>query len=113
VRGGALPAGETAATGGPVKPDADDRIARDIVSRPPVDTGMTLGTARLLGLLIDDKGLEVIAFACPPLPAVGPKRRTNHIDLMRPLGGDQELRIHIAAVEQVGPGEEITIDSVG
>jgi hypothetical protein len=50
---------------------------------------MALGTARLLGLPIDDKGLEVIALPFPPLSAVGPERRTNHIDLMRPLGGDQ------------------------
>ena len=84
--GGARPAGGTRATGGPVKPDANDRIARDIVSRPPVDTGMALGTARLLGLPIDDKGLQVIALPFPPLPAVGPKRRTNHIDLMLASG---------------------------
>jgi hypothetical protein len=57
--GGALPAGGTRATGGPLKPDANDRIARHIMPRPPVDTGMALGTARLLGLPIDDKGLEV------------------------------------------------------
>ena len=62
---------------------------------------MALGTARLLGLPIDDKGLEVIAFPFPPLPAVGPERRTHHIDLMRRLGGDQEVCVHIAAVEQV------------
>jgi hypothetical protein len=62
---------------------------------------MALGAARLLGLPIDDKGLEVIAFAFPLLPAVGPKRRTNHINLMLGLGGDEEVRIDIAAVEQV------------
>jgi hypothetical protein len=102
MRGGARLAGGTGATGGPVKPDADDRTPRHITPRPP-------GTVHLLGVPIDDKGLEVIAFSGPPLPAVGPKRRTNYIDLMRPLGGDQEVGIHIAGVEQVGPGEEITI----
>jgi len=35
------------------------------------------------------------------MSAVGPKRRTHHIDLMRRLGGDQELRIDVTAVEQV------------
>ena len=65
---------------------------------------MALGTARLLGLPIDDKGLQVIALPFPPLPTVGPKRRTNHIDLMLGLGGDEEVRIDIAAVEQVCAG---------
>ncbi len=88
-RRGACPAGGTGATGGPVKPDADDRIARHIVPRPPVDTGMPLGTARLLGLPIDDKGLQVIALPFPPLPTIGPERWANHIDLVRCLGRDQ------------------------
>jgi hypothetical protein len=70
---------------------------------------MALGAARLLGLPIDDKGLEVIAFPFPPLPAVGPKRWTNHINLMLSLGGDQEVRIDIAAVEQVDAWEDIPI----
>jgi hypothetical protein len=69
--------GGTRATGGPVKPDTNDRLARHIMPRPPVDTGMALGTARLLGLPIDDKGLQVIALPFPPLPTVGSKRRTK------------------------------------
>jgi hypothetical protein len=69
--GGTGPAGGTRATGGPVKPDANDRIPRHIASRPPVDTGMALGTVRLLGLPIQHEGLQVIAFPFPPLPAVG------------------------------------------
>jgi hypothetical protein len=63
VRQGADPAGGTHATGGPVNADANDRIPRHIVPRPPVDTGMALGTVRLLGLPIQHKGLEVIALA--------------------------------------------------
>jgi hypothetical protein len=39
------------------------------------------------------KAWRSIACPCQPLPAVGPKRRTNHIDLMRPLGSDQEVRM--------------------
>ena len=70
---------------------------------------MPLGTVRLLGLSIDDKGLEVIAFPFPPLPAVGPTRRTHHLDLMLGLGGDQEVRSDIAAVEQVYAWADITI----
>jgi hypothetical protein len=108
-RRGARLAGGACATRGPIEPDADNRIARDIMSRPPMDAGMALGTARLLGLSIDDKGLQGIASPFPPLPTVGSKRRTNHIDLMLGLGGDQEVRIDIAAVEHVGPGEEIPI----
>jgi hypothetical protein len=53
---------------------------------------MALGAARLLGLPIDDKGLEVIAFAFPLLPAVGPKRRTDHIDRLYRQGNLVQLR---------------------
>jgi hypothetical protein len=56
-RRGARTTGGTRATGGPVKPDANDRIARDIVSRPPVDTRLPLGTVGLLRLPIQHKGL--------------------------------------------------------
>jgi hypothetical protein len=108
-RRGTRSTGRTCATGGPVEPDANDRIPRDIVSRPPVDAGMPLGTVRLLGLPIDDKGLEVIALPSPPLPAVGPKGWPNHLNLMLGLRGDQEVRIVIAAVEEVYAWEDITI----
>jgi hypothetical protein len=111
-RRGARRTGGTRATRGPVKPDANDRIARDVVPWPPVDTGMTLGTARLLGLPIDDEGLEVIALPFPPLPAVGPERRTDHIDLMLGLRGDQEVRIDIAAVQQVRAREKLSMREV-
>src|SRR5919109_2563704 len=107
--GGARLTGGTHATGGPVKPDAHDRVARHIVPRPPVDAGMPLGTVRLLGLPSDDKGLEVIACPLSLLSAVGPKRRTHHIDLMVRLGGNQEVRIDIPAVQQVRAWEDITI----
>jgi hypothetical protein len=49
------------ATGGAVETDTDDRITRDIVSRPPVDTRMPLRTVGLLRLPIQDKGLHAIA----------------------------------------------------
>jgi hypothetical protein len=48
----------------------------------------------------------------PPLPTIGPKRWTNDINLMRRLGRDQEVGIPIAAVEHVGPGQEIPIGQV-
>jgi hypothetical protein len=54
---------------------------------------MALGTVRLLGLPIDDKGLQVIALACPSLPAIGPKGRPDDIDGMLGLGCGQEVRI--------------------
>jgi hypothetical protein len=73
-----------------------------------VDTGVALETARLLGLPIEDRGLQVIAFPFPPVTTVGAKRRANHIDPMLGLGGDQEVRIDIAAVEQVDAWEHIT-----
>jgi hypothetical protein len=79
------------------------------MARSPMDAGMPLGTARLLGLPINDKSLEVIAPSFPPLPTVGAKRRTDHIDQMLGPGGSQEVRIDIAAVEQVDAWENITI----
>jgi hypothetical protein len=48
LRRGTGPAGGTCATRGPVEPDADDRVARDIMARPPIDAGMALGTVRLM-----------------------------------------------------------------
>ena len=71
-----------------------------------------MGAAGLLGLPIDDKGLQVIALPFPPLPTIGPERRTNHIDLMRRLGCDQSVCVHIAAVEHVCPRKEIPIGQV-
>jgi hypothetical protein len=68
-----------------------------------------LGTARLLSIPIQDEGLQVIALARPSLPAIGPKGRPDDVDLVPGLGGDEEVRIDIAAVEQVCPGEEIPI----
>ena len=52
---------------------------------------------------------EIEASPFPPLPTVGAKRRPNHIDLMLSLGGDQEVRVDIPAVEQVYAWEHITI----
>jgi hypothetical protein len=112
ARRGARLAGGARTTRGHIEPDANNRVARDIMSRPPMDAGMALGTARLLGLPIEDKGLEVIALPFPPLPTVGSKRRTHHIDLMLGLGGHEEVRIDIPAVEQVYAWENITIGSV-
>ena len=63
---------------------------------------MPLGTVGLLGLPIQDKGLQVIAVSDLMLPAIGPKGRPDHIDLVLALRRDQEVGIHIAAVEQVG-----------
>jgi hypothetical protein len=60
-RHGAHTTGGARATGGPVETDTDDRITRDIVSRPPVDTCMPLRTVGLLRLPIQDKGLHAIA----------------------------------------------------
>jgi hypothetical protein len=95
-----------------VKPNTSHGIARHIAATSTVGIGMALGATHLLGLPIDDKGLEAIAFPFLPLPAVGHKRWTNHIDLLRGLGGDEEVRIDIAAVEHGDAWENLTIGSV-
>jgi hypothetical protein len=46
MRRGTRLAGRARTTGSAVKPEANHRIARHIASRPPVDTGMALGTVR-------------------------------------------------------------------
>jgi hypothetical protein len=101
VCGGAGPAGGTGAPGGPVKPEAHHGLPRPLSPRPPVDTGRAVGTGRRLGLPSADQGLEVIAVPCPPVPAVGPARRTHHSALLGRVGGDQERRLDITAVAHV------------
>jgi hypothetical protein len=80
--------------------------------RPPVDTAMALGKCACWPSQSMTKACRSQALPFLPLSAVGPARRTNHIDLMRRLDGHQEVGIHIAAVEHVGPGEEISIGYV-
>src|ERR687883_830440 len=74
--------GRTGTTGGLVKPDPKHRIAGDIVAWGPFDTRMPLGTAGLVGVPIQHKGLQVIAMGNLVLPTIGPKGWANHIDLV-------------------------------
>jgi hypothetical protein len=80
------------------------------VARSPVDAGLSLGTARLQRLPIQDKGLQVIAFSALMLSAIGPKGGAHHIDVILALCGEQEIGIHIAAVEQGGPRQQLRGD---
>jgi hypothetical protein len=41
------------------------------------------------------------------LSAIGPKGGAHHIDVILVLCGDQEIGIHIAAVEQVGSRQQL------
>jgi hypothetical protein len=107
-RRGARRAGGTRATGGAVTPDADDGIARPIAARPPMDAGLALGTARLLGLPVQHQGLPITTWSGLLWPTIGPKGRADPIDVMLALCGDQEVGIHIAAVQPVSAGQEIT-----
>ena len=59
-----------------------------------------------MGVPIQDEGLQVIAMGDLMLPAVGPKGRPDHIDLVL-LCGHQEIGIDIAAVEQMGAREQV------
>jgi len=108
-RRGAHLTGGTRATGGLVKPDANDRITRDIVSRPPVDTCMPWRTVGLLRLPIQDKGLQAIALTGLLLPAIRPKSGPDHLNLMVALRRDETVSIHVATIAQVGPWQQITL----
>lgn len=110
--GGARLAGKAPTTRGAIDPEAPHGVARDLMARSPMDAGLSLGTARLLGLSLDDTGLEVVASPFPPLPTVGAKRRPNHLERMRGLGRDQQVRIDSPAVEPVAAWEEMTMGEV-
>jgi hypothetical protein len=69
---------------------------------------MALRAVRLLSRPIDGQGLQSIALSGLMLPAIGAEGGANHIDLMLGLGRHQEVGIDIAAVEQVGAGQQIT-----
>jgi hypothetical protein len=89
--------------------DAHHGIARDIPAWGPLDAGLLLGAAGLLGLPIDYEGAQIIPSTRPPLVAIRPTGRADHVDLMRGVGGDESLGIDIAAVEQVlfgGPHDQ-------
>jgi hypothetical protein len=109
---GARLAGGAHTARGAIAPEADHRVARAMMARSPMDTGLSLGAARLLGLPREDKGLEVVASPFPPLPTVGAKRRTDHLDLLRGPGRHQEVRSDIPAIAQVDAGEDITVGEV-
>src|SRR5207247_10286907 len=95
-RGGAHLTAGTGTTGGPVKSDPKDWIARDIVAWRPFDTRMPLGTVGLVGLPIQHKGLQVIAVCELMLPAIRAQGGPYDIDLMLCLGGDEKVSIHVA-----------------
>jgi hypothetical protein len=77
-----------------------------------VDAGMTLRAARLPGVPIQDKGLQVVASASLMLPAIGPKGATYHIELMLAPRGDEKVNSHVAAVEYMGAGQQITCGAI-
>ena len=104
--------GGTDTTRGPVKPNAEHWIPRDIAPRPPVDTGMPLRIVGLLGIPIQHKCLQGIALSGLMLTAIRPKGRTHHIDLILVLRGHEEVGIHGAAVEKVPARQQIAHGSV-
>ena len=71
---------------------------------------MPLGTAGLVGVPIQDEGLQVIAMGDLVLPTIGAKGRADHIDLVL-LRGHQEVGIHVAAVEQVRARQQVSCGS--
>jgi len=73
----------------------------------PFDTRMPLGTAGLVGVPIQHKGLQVIAMGKLVLPTRGPKGRSDHIDLVLRCG-HQEVGIDRAAVEPMGSRPEVS-----
>jgi hypothetical protein len=70
---GARRADRTGATGHGMETDAHHGITRDIPAWRSSDAGVSLGTAGLLRLPIDHESTQIIALACPPLMAIGPK----------------------------------------
>ena len=102
LRRGAYRTGGTRATGGPVTPEAHDRIARDLATWRPWHTAMPLRAMGLLGVPMHAQGRHVSAMGELLWPARGPTGRPDPIDLVLTLRGDQEGGIHVAAVEEGG-----------
>ena len=109
---GARLADWTGATGRAVETDAHDGIARDIPAWSPSDARLPLRTAGLVCLPIDHESAQIIALARPPLMAIRPKGGADHVDLMLGVGGDESFSIHIAAIEPMEAGQEITYREV-
>jgi hypothetical protein len=82
-----------------IKTNTHDRPPAHIMARSPFNTGVPLGTTRLLGRPIESKSLDTIALAGAMLATIGAKRRTDHVNVMQVLGTGEELGIHIATVE--------------
>src|SRR5688500_4781193 len=72
----------TGATGGQDKADPKHRIAGDIVAWSRYDTRMPMGTAGLVGVPIQDAGLQIVALGNHVLPTIGAKGWANHINLV-------------------------------
>jgi hypothetical protein len=106
-RCGAALTGGTGATGGPGKADAHDGSPGPSMAGGPFDPGVPLGTVGLLRVPIHPKGLEGIP-GMLMLPAISPYGWPDDLDLMLRLGGDEEGRSHIAAIEPVRTREEST-----
>jgi hypothetical protein len=105
-------AGGTGAPGGPVKADADNRLAGLTTPRGPFDTALALGALGLLGVPIDHERVEVIALPVATLLTGGAERGPHDIDLMVGLGADQPVRDAIATVDEVRPWQQIAYGSV-
>jgi hypothetical protein len=112
-RRGAHTTGGACTTGGPVETEADDGIARDLVSRPPVDTRMPLGTVGRLRLPIHDKGLPVIALTALLVPARRPTGGTDPINLLWARRRDETVSRHGATIAPVGPRPQLPGGSIG
>jgi len=61
----------------------------------------------LVGVPIQDEGLEIIALSDLLLPTIGAKGRPDHIDLVLALRRDEKVSIHVATVQQMGARQQI------
>jgi hypothetical protein len=82
-----------------MEPEAHHGIARDIPAWRPSEAGVSRGTAGVWRRPIDHDGTPIIALARPPLMAIRPTGRADHVDLMLGVGRDESFGIHIPAIE--------------
>ena len=80
-----------------------------MMPRPPRDTQLPSGAARVFRIPIQLTSLEAIALAGLTLRALGPHGRTDHLDVMLAVGRDQKRRGDIPRVHQVDARQQIAL----
>ena len=81
--------------------DLDHLVGPVVNGRSPTAAGASLRAGGLLVLPIDEKVIGIEASRLPGLPLMVPAGWTHQVNLVVPLALHQELRVHIARIDDV------------